>query len=80
MPKDITIHNIPDEVYKKLKQQAELHKRSINDQIILYLKQMAGLHRPDPDLIIARAKKLKQQAKGSLSMQYILRAIRQGRP
>jgi plasmid stability protein len=79
MPKSITIRNIPDDVYQKLKAQAEYHQRSINSEVIFYLKQMTGSYRPDPDQIIARAKKLKLQAKGSLSMQEIQQAIDQGR-
>lgn len=80
MPTNITIRDIPDEVYEKLKQQAELHHRSINSEVIFYLKKMVQSHRPDPDQVIARANKLKQQAKGSLSMKQIQQAIDQGRP
>jgi plasmid stability protein len=80
MPTNITIRDIPDEVYDKLKQQAELHHRSINSEIIHYLQQMVQSHRPDPDEIITRAKKLKKQAKGSLSIRQIQQAIDLGRP
>jgi len=80
MPTNITIRDIPDEVYEKLKKQAELHHRSINSEVIYYLKRIVQSHRPDPDQIIARAKHLKQQAKGSLSLQQIQQAIEQGRP
>ncbi|CAN5209923.1 hypothetical protein BH23BAC3_BH23BAC3_10940 [soil metagenome] len=80
MPTNITIRDIPDEVYEKLKKQAELHQRSINSEVIFYLKQLVQSHRPDPDQVIARAKKLKQQAKGSLTLQQIREAIDQGRP
>jgi antitoxin FitA len=41
---------------------------------------MVRSHRPDPDQVIARAKKLKRQAKGSLTLQDIQQAIDQGRP
>lgn len=80
MPTNITIRDIPDEVYKKLKQQAELHQRSINSEVIFYLKQMIRSHRPDPNQVIARAKKLKLHAKGSLTLHEIQQAIDQGRP
>ncbi len=79
MPTNISIRDIPDVVYEKLKQQAELHQRSINSQVIFYLKQMLRSHRTDPDQIIARAKKLKREAKGSLAIQEIQQAIK-GRP
>ncbi len=80
MPVNITIRDIPDEVYEKLKKQAELHRRSINSEVIYYLKQMVRSRRPDPEQVIARAKKLKQQAKGSLTLLEIQQAIDQGRP
>lgn len=80
MPTNITIRDIPDEVYEKLKQQAELHHRSINSEVIYYLKRIVQSHRPDPEQIIARAKNLKKQAKGSLSMKQIQQAIGEGRP
>lgn len=80
MSKNITIRDIPDDVYDKLKQQAELHHRSINSEVIVYLKRMVQSNRPHPDQIINRAKKLKQKAKGSLSMDQIQKAIDKGRP
>jgi antitoxin FitA len=80
MPTNITIRDIPDEIYDKLKKQAELHQRSINSEVIFCLKQMVRSHRPDPDQVIARAKKLKQQAKGSLTLKEIQQSIDQGRP
>lgn len=80
MPTNITIRDIPDEVYEKLKQQAELHQRSINSEVIFYLKQLVKSHRPDPDQVIAQAKKLKRKAKGSLTIDQVQQAIDQGRP
>ncbi len=80
MSVNITIRDIPDEVYEKIKQQAELHHRSVNSEVIYILKQMVRSHRVDPQEIIARAKKLKKNAKGSLSIEEIQQAIDQGRP
>lgn len=80
MPTNITIKGIPDEVYAKLKRQAELHHRSVNSEVIWYLKQTVQSSRIDPELIIARARKLKEKAKGSLTMQQIQEAIDEGRP
>ncbi len=80
MPTNITIRDIPDDVYAKLKKKAELHHRSINSEVIVYLKKLVQSNRRDPDQIITRAKKLKQKAKGTLSMDEIQQAIDQGRP
>ena len=80
MPTNITVRDIPDEVYEKIKQQADLHHRSINSEVIVYLKKIVKSHRRDPRQIIARAKKLKQKATGSLSIDKIQEAIDQDRP
>lgn len=80
MATNITIRDIPDDVYKKLKKQAELNHRSINSEVIVHLKKIVQSDRLDPDQLIARSKKLKQKAKGSLSMNEIQRTIEQGRP
>jgi len=80
MPTNITIRDIPDDIYEKLKRQAELHHRSINSEVIVYLKNIVQSRRREPGQIIARAKKLKQKAKGSLSIEQIQEAIDQGRP
>lgn len=80
MPTNITIRDIPDDVYEKLKRQAELHHRSINSEVIVYLKKMVKSHHRDPAQIIAQAKKIKKKAKGSLTIQQIQEAIDQSRP
>ncbi len=80
MPTNITIRDIPDEIYERIKQQADLHHRSINSEVIVYLKKIVRSHRRDPDQIIAHAKKLKQKANGALSIKQIQEAIDQGRP
>lgn len=79
MPTNITIRDIPDEVYKKLKEQAELNHRSINSEVIHHLEKMVRSHRLDPDQIISQAKRLRRQAKGSLTMEEIQNAIDTGR-
>jgi antitoxin FitA len=80
MPTNITIRDIPDEVYAKLKKQAELHHRSINSEVIVHLRKLVESKRRDPDQVITRARKLKQKAKGSLSIDEIQEAIDQERP
>jgi antitoxin FitA len=80
MSTNITIRDIPDEIYEKLKKQAESHQRSINSEVIWCLKRAVQSHRPDPEQIIARAGQIRKQAKGSLTMQQIQQAIDQGRP
>lgn len=80
MPTNITIKGIPDDVYEKLKRQAELHHRSVNSEVIVSLKKAVQSSRPDPEKIIAKAKNLREKAKGSLSMEQLQEAIDHDRP
>jgi plasmid stability protein len=80
MPKNITIRDIPDEVYDKLKHQAELHRRSVNSEVIVYLEKMVKSSRPDPRQIILKADQLKKRAKGALTIKEIQNQINKGRP
>lgn len=38
MPMTITLKNIPDELYDRLRQSAQIHRRSINSEAILCLE------------------------------------------
>jgi len=80
MSTNITIRDIPDDIYQRIKRRAELHHRSINSELIVSLKRSVKAYRKNPNQIIAKAKKLKQHAKGSLTMDEIQEAIDQGRP
>ncbi len=49
----ITIKNIPDELYERLKKKAEQERRSINSQAIVCLEQVLGHPREDTETILA---------------------------
>lgn len=38
MPATLTLKNIPDEVYERLKASAEMHRRSMNSEVIVCLE------------------------------------------
>ncbi|HNS57464.1 MAG TPA: Arc family DNA-binding protein, partial [Nitrosomonas europaea] len=38
MPTTLTLKNIPDDVYERLKVAAEVHRRSLNSEIIVCLE------------------------------------------
>ncbi|MGE3774635.1 MAG: Arc family DNA-binding protein, partial [Gammaproteobacteria bacterium] len=38
MPTTLTLKNIPDEVYERLKASAEMHRRSLNSEAIVCLE------------------------------------------
>jgi len=80
MPTNITIKGIPDDIYQKLKLQADKHHRSVNSEVIMTIKSSLQSKRHDPDILIDRARELKKRARGSLSIEEIQQAIDQGRP
>jgi len=55
----LTIKNIPDELYEKLKRSAEANRRSINSEIIVCIERTVTSHRVDPDAVIAKARTLR---------------------
>lgn len=79
MPTNITIKGIPDEVYQKLKLQAERHHRSVNSEVIMTLQKVLMSREYDPEAMIDRARKFKKRAQGSVSIDEIQQAIDQGR-
>lgn len=57
---NITVKNIPDELYRRLKQQAEANHRSLNSEIIQCIEQ-AVLSRPiEAGTFLARAQALRE--------------------
>ncbi len=80
MPTNITIEGIPDDVYQKLKLQADKHHRSVNSEAIMTMKSSLLSNKHNPDFLINRARKLKKRAKGTLSIEEIQHAIDQRRP
>jgi len=75
----ITIKNIPDAVYKKLKQQAEARHRSMNSEIIACLERAVEPKRISPDEILQQARMMRKRVKNSVSADEIQDAIDQGR-
>ncbi len=51
----ITLKNIPEQLYKRLKENAADHRRSLNSEIIVRLEQALLSARIDPDAFLARA-------------------------
>ncbi len=76
----ITVKNIPEEIYDRVREQAKAHHRSINSEIIACLEQTVKPQQVSPDDILQEARRLRKKAKGSLSSEEIESAINQGRP
>lgn len=59
MPTTLTLKNIPDEVYDRLKASAEMHRRSMNSEAIVCLEAALVPLRIEPSVRLARARKLR---------------------
>jgi plasmid stability protein len=59
MPTTLTLKNIPDEVYARLKASAETHRRSLNSEAIVCLESLLLPGRVDPNERLARARTLR---------------------
>lgn len=59
MPKTLTLKNIPDEVYERLKLAAESHRRSLNSEILVCLESVLMPERISPSDRLARARALR---------------------
>jgi antitoxin FitA len=59
MPTTLTLKNIPDEVYERLKASAEAHRRSLNSEAIVCLETVLLPGRVSPSERLARARVLR---------------------
>jgi plasmid stability protein len=57
----ITLKNIPDELYERLKESAADHRRSLNSEIIVRLEEALLSARIDPDAFLARTDARRKQ-------------------
>lgn len=57
----LTIKNIPDPLYRRLKQKASRHRRSLNGEVIASLEQTVQSASLDPAAFLARARKLREE-------------------
>ncbi len=77
----LTIKNIPDDLYKQLKIKAELHRRSINSEVLVYLEQALQLNKMAPTERLNRIEQLRATIKpNQITAQDIDQAINSGRP
>lgn len=78
----ITLKNIPDRLYERLKTLAKLRHRSLNSEIIFTLEKSLGTSDSDRE---ERRKKIQAfresvAQKGQLTAEEIEKAINEGRP
>lgn len=81
MPTTLTLKNIPDEVYQRLKLAAATHRRSLNSEAIVCLEAVLIPNNISPSERLARARQLRQeQGKTKFRAREIDTLKRQGRP
>lgn len=78
---DVTIENIPDHLYEKLKTRAEENRRSMNNEAISCLERALQGGRIDPEAFLVKVEALQQQVSLPPLTDEILRTAREnGRP
>ncbi len=81
MPATITLKNIPDEVYLRLKAAAESHRRSLNSEAIVCLEAVLLPGRTTAEEVIARARAIRESLpEGKFTAKDIDAYKREGRP
>lgn len=77
----LTIKNIPDELYKRLKQSAAANRRSINNEVIYYLERILPRQPRDAEEIIARIKVVQEGVPDyNVTPEELEEIINEGRP
>ena len=80
MSTTITLKNIPDEIYKSLKQAAATHHRSINSEAIFCLERVLLPARAGHEERLARARQIRSTLNPrQFKAADIAKAIKQGR-
>ena len=81
MPVTLTLKNIPDAVYDRLKLSAEAHRRSMNSEAIVCLESVLLPEKISPAERLARARELRAALpKGKFRARDIEALKREGRP
>ena len=72
----LTIKNVPRELHKRLKKRAELHRRSMNSEVITLLEQDLVSRPVDPEEFLRRARALRESTPGLVATEKDLRAAK----
>jgi plasmid stability protein len=81
MPTTLTLKNIPDAVYDRLKHSAKAHRRSMNSEAIVCLEEVLLPGKVTPAERLARARELRASLpKGKFQAHDIDELKREGRP
>jgi plasmid stability protein len=76
----ITIKNVPEDLHRRLKEQAERHHRSLNGEIIACLERQAEASPRDPDEILERLSRLREETGVYVTEEQVQKFKEEGRP
>lgn len=78
---NLTIKGLPDDVYRALKEEAEQHRRSLNQEVIHRLARSIDAPRVDPDAFLEELSRLHERlSPAPLTDRELRRSIGEGRP
>lgn len=60
MPTTLTLKNVPDDIYERLKLAAQAHRRSINSEVIVCLESVLSARQITPAERLDRARRLRE--------------------
>lgn len=77
---NITIKDVPDHIYEKLKDRADEHRRSINQEVITCLERYVGREQRPADERLEKVRELRVKSKsGRLTEPELNESINNGR-
>ena len=77
----LTIKNLPEGLYLRLKQRAKQHRRSLNSEVIVCLEQSLMSTRIDPEALLVRLDRIRKRLNVTpLTDDLIASAKEEGRP
>lgn len=77
----ITVKNVPNDLYEKLKAKAEVNRRSINSEVIVCIERAVASHPIDPIRFLEKVRLLRAQGGANpLTLEQIAEARNTGRP
>jgi antitoxin FitA len=57
----ITVKNVPDDIYEDLKNSANIHRRSINSEVIFCIEKVVRSRRLDPNELFTRVEAIRNK-------------------
>lgn len=80
MPATLTLKNIPDAVYDRLRASADAHRRSMNSEAIVCLETVLLPRRVNPDEQLSRVRELRASLNFTVTAEDVDTLKREGRP